>query len=306
MARLELGHALGWRKVAMLKMKKWSDFALGLVVSMCALQPSIAATSKATLLFESDFENNSLDGWNVSGNSPAVQRAIKRNGNFAMKSVLNRKTSPVPYRTEVSTGGQEDVQYGQEYWYGFSIYLPAPFNASTAYEIVAQWHGVNDPGEASLNPALALRTENNMWSLSNLSDDRQITVPDGQSLHGTQYASKQTYELGKYATNVWTDWVFRIKWAYNSSQNGSLTVWKNGVKVLDAAGPNCFNDAKGPYFKMGLYKGWQDRVLPADTVSERVVYHDELRIAGPGASFADVSPGSKTVRPTPPSGIAVQ
>ena len=54
----------------------------------------------------------------------------------------------------------------------------------------------------------------------------------------------------------WTDWVVHVKWSYQS--DGILQIWKNGEKVVDQNGPNAFNDAHGPFFKMGLYKGWRN------------------------------------------------
>jgi len=61
--------------------------------------------------------------------------------------------------------------------------------------------------------------------------------------------------------------------------------------VIDQDGPNAFNDAHGPYFKMGLYKGWRDSDPPNDAVSRRVLYHDEFRMGGSEASYEDVAPG---------------
>ena len=61
--------------------------------------------------------------------------------------------------------------------------------------------------------------------------------------------------------------------------------------MIDRNGPNAFNDAKGPFFKMGLYKGWRDPDKRGDAVSQRVLYHDEFRMGGPDASYEDVAPG---------------
>jgi hypothetical protein len=70
-----------------------------------------------------------------------------------------------------------------------------------------------------------------------------------------------------------------------------LEVWQNGETVIDRRGPNAYNDKRGPYFKMGLYKGWRDPQRPSDAVSERVLFHDEFRMAGADAGYADVAPG---------------
>jgi hypothetical protein len=73
--------------------------------------------------------------------------------------------------------------------------------------------------------------------------------------------------------------------------DGILQGWKGGKKVIDQPGPNTFNDKDGPFFKMGLYKGWSDPNRPSDRVSERFLYHDEFRMAGAQAGYNDVAPG---------------
>jgi hypothetical protein len=87
----------------------------------------------------------------------------------------------------------------------------------------------------------------------------------------------------------WTDWVIHYKPSYGSQ--GVLEVWKNGQRVAQRIGPNTYRSTVGPYFKMGLYLGWQDRNCCDDKKSEKVVYHDALRIAsGPEAGYTDVVP----------------
>ena len=43
---------------------------------------------------------------------------------------------------------------------------------------------------------------------------------------------------------------------------------------------------------MGIYKGWRSRTEPKGKVSRRVLYHDEVRFAGPNGKYADVTPPS--------------
>ena len=100
--------------------------------------------------------------------------------------------------------------------------------------------------------------------------------------------------------------MFRIKWSYKS--DGILQVWKNGNLVVDQQNkPNCFNDAKMPYFKMGIYKGWRDS-SSTGRVSKRVLFHDEFRMAGPGGSYDAVAPGGAEGerQPSPPGPLVVE
>jgi len=234
--------------------------------------------------FTSDFENAQLKGWRGSGNTPAVTRSRTRTGRYAMKSTLDRHRDRVSYRTEVS-GPRAEV--GKEYWYGFSILLPEDYVSDRVWEIVAQWHGVpdQDTGETWRNPVMALFTTGGRWSWVSRWDAKRNTFESGKR----KYGGTKTYDLGPYERDRWTDWVVHVKWSYQP--DGILQIWKDGQKVIDQAGPNAFNDAKGPYFKMGLYKGWRDPKTPGDAVSKRVLYHDEFRMGGAEASYEDVAPG---------------
>lgn len=269
-------------------------------VSLCVASLGVADP----VVYKADFESGSLtDFVRTSGNPPVLSTDVARAGRYSMKSVLNRKTSPTSYRTEVTTGGLVEVIPGQDYWYGFSIYLPPNYAVDNIWEVVAQWHNVPDKnlGELYLNPPMGIYIENGVWRLSTLWDSRPVTDKN--------YEGKAEYKLGPHETGKWTDWVFHVKWSPRS--DGLLQVWKNGSKVVDKAGPIGFNDATGPFFKMGIYKGWRNRDTPAGLVSERVLYHDELRIVGPGGKYADVAPGGgggaqeQDAKPKAPTGISI-
>jgi len=240
------------------------------------------------LIFVGDFESGDLSGWRISGNSPSVVSSPVRAGKHAMKTVLDRYKSKVCYRTEVSGPGSK---VGEEYWYGFSIFLPKDYAADRVWEIVAQWHGSPDfkIGETWRNPVMALKTHGGRWSLLNRWDAKPNTYAGGKR----SYEGTMRWDFGPYRTGVWTDWVFHVKWSYKD--DGFLQVWKDGKKILDRKGPNAFNDARGPYFKMGIYKGWRNSRVPCDAVSRRVLYHDEFRMAGAGASYRDVAPGASAL-----------
>ena len=256
-------------------------FCAGMEVSMASAQKTQSDTK---LLFVGDFETGDLSGWSVSGNAPEITTDPIRAGKYAMKTVLDRHKDKVSYRTEVSGPGSK---VDGEYWYGFSIFLPDDYIPDSIWEIVAQWHGVPDfdMGETWRNPVMALSTNDGKWHIVNRWDAKRNTYESGKKVYG----GSKTYDLGLYQTGVWTDWVVHVKWSYQS--DGILEIWKNEKQVVDQSGPNTFNDAKGPYFKMGIYKGWKDPDRPSDAVSKRILYHDEFRMAGANATYKDVAPG---------------
>lgn len=236
------------------------------------------------LLFTEDFETGQFSSyWRFSGNAPQVDSSRARSGRFSMKTVLDRDTSTIAHRTEVA-GPEAELHH--EYWYGFSIFLPETYLQDKIWEVVAQWHGQPDfdIGEDWRLPVLSLRTERGIWRLFNTWDKKRNTFVDGIPVYG----ETEIIELGAYETGVWTDWVIHVRWSY--SPFGFLRVWKNGELVVEKIGPNCYNDEKGPYFKMGLYKGWADPNVECDAVCRRVLYHDAFRMAGNAGSFEMVMP----------------
>jgi Polysaccharide lyase len=293
----------------MVSSKNWSILGLWLALTFSGIQSSIGATatSSAPLVFLGDFEGATLRPFIASGNAPTVTSEKTRAGHYAIKSVLNRLNSPISFRTEATTT-HANAKYFSDTWYGLSVFLPKSYISSPVWEIVFQWHGVPDnPKAETLNPPMSMHTGNGAWLLGTVGDSRK---PASKA----NYESKDKYPLGSYAADMgrWTDWVFHIRWDYRkvgSGNDGQLQVWKNGALVINASPIQLgFNDSVGPYFKMGLYKGWRDRAVPADTVSERVLYHDEFRQAGAGGSYASVAPpGSKSVvTPAAPTSIVVQ
>jgi hypothetical protein len=243
-------------------------------------------SSYAALLFEGDFETGDLGDFHTGGCGipPTPTSSLSRTGTYAMESLIE----PGEIRSEVA-GPWANV--GEEYWYGFSIFLPEDFIVNDlSYEILAQWHGYPDfdIGETWRNPVMGLYSsgEAGEWSLVIRYDSKRNTFESGERV----YDGEEEFHLGSWETGVWTDWVFHVRWSYES--DGLLEIWKNGVKVLYYEGPNAFNDAEGPYFKMGIYSG--------DVPCTRIVYHDEFRMADANSTYEDVAPGEGATEPSVP------
>lgn len=276
----------------------------GTVLLILGFSTCVAAepdSVRAPVLFSSGMESGSLingQGWRISGNAPTVTSDVAREGRFALRSYLNRATSDVSYRTEVRAMAPMPV-LGQEYWYGFSIYVPAPFVADNLWELVAQWHSVPDPedDQSGLNPPVGLSFDGANYKFVNRYSTSSTTTQDNR------FIALSTL-VGPVEPGKWTDWVMNVKWSATEGE-GFLRLWKNGKVVVDIKGPNTYLDATGPYFKMGIYKGWKDRMTPNGVVSERVIYHDSFRMAGAGASYADVAPGGGVNPPNPPVELIV-
>ena len=235
--------------------------------------------------------------WYLHGNSPEVVTAPDpvRHGRFAMKSVLDREKSSNSFRTEVISridDKRNHPKLGQDYWYGFSIYFPNDWDEDSIWEIVAQWHGVPDKhlGEVSRNPVMAFYSDGSKLKITNIWDAAPNTQA-AQKQRRERYDGGVTLWEGPLRKGQWTDWVVHVIWSYES--NGFVEIWENGIRVANRKGPNTFNDQKAPYFKMGIYKGWRDREKPAGKIRRRVLYHDEVRFAGPTGNYDSVAPRSE-------------
>lgn len=185
-------------------------------------------------------------------------------------------------RAEIVRKGEEAA----ERWYGLSIFPPKDFQLDTMPEIVAQWHEIPDvdKGETWRSPPISLMVKSNQWQLALLWDAREVNT---DTLGRAHYQGHANIDLGTTATGKWTDWVFHIKFAYDST--GILQIWKNGKLVLNRLNqPNWFNDEHYPYQKLGVYKWvWHN---PGSLIDHRVYYYDEIRVGNEKASYKEVAP----------------
>jgi hypothetical protein len=241
-----------------------------------------------TILFESLFESeNTLTHWSKEvcrKDAITISNKVSRKGKSAVRFEFS-KTDPLQYngylRAELKQAFKSDET--GENWYAFSHYLPKDHLADPVPEVLAQWHEIPDwdLGEDWRSPPISLEIKNDhyyvkvLWASNPVNSNR---TKDGELF----------YDLGPVDKSKWTDWVFHIKFRYDST--GILEVWKNKTKILLREGPNSYNDKRFPYFKIGIYKwGWASggERSPENT---RVIYFDEVRVGNRNANLSKVSP----------------
>jgi hypothetical protein len=191
------------------------------------------------------------------------------------------------------------------HWYGFSVYIPAPWDErSTCWELIHQMHGA--PPSSYFN-----HWSRNPWFA--------IYVGSANSSHPNKYeirirycpvwmaeSSKDDVVTGYLDRSIsilpdvgkWTDWVVQCRSDYrpnNQGGNGLTKVWKDGQLIVDYRGPNYDNQDRGPYVKFGLYKGDWANGGDDDPVQERAYFYDEIRLSRANVgSYALVAPESET------------
>lgn len=257
------------------------------------------AKAPGNLLFLGDFETGLLDNYTLAGNQRnRIVKTPVRDGKYALRSVVDRYDDDVNFRCEIVAKEQNTRQnymyqeIGKEYWYGFSVYIPTDFVIDSDPEMFAQFHGTPDVGESWRWPFAGLEIVENHYELR-LRWDAHFITKDAK-FDGEEYYSfgNVTSDKGK-----WTDWVFNVHWDYNKEGKGFMKIWKDGVLVFDHKGPNCFNDAVGPFLRFGLYRyTWKDSdpVKRPSNITNRVIYHDEYRIGNAQATYEEVAPERKS------------
>src|SRR6476661_1467275 len=167
-----------------------------------------STSTTASYLWQSYFETDTdLNQWYLE--SPTTSSIIRSStvakyGSYSAKVTLN-KTDPDIWsskRAEMTYAAEKNNPVKSERWYGMSMFLPTSFIADPCEEILMQWKGVSKTsidGYSMANPPLALMTKNGRWVLNMKHTDVMNHI-----------------DLGPYVTNEWTNWVFHIKWSYES------------------------------------------------------------------------------------------
>ena len=237
---------------------------------------------KASTIFFTGFESGYSE-WKdqqlcCEYSATVVSSPVKA-GSKALK-VTYKKTDYTAQGSRRAELEGESVPAGSERWYGVSIYVPTSFTTTEGPFIITQFHDRPDEGEKSKIPALFLSTDGQNLSLGNRWDTRPITPP--------RDVQRQDWDLGSLPKGRWIDFVFHVKWSYQS--DGILEVFQDGRMIVSKRGPNTYNDQRGPYMKIGMYAS-DIRSHPEEyNFDEQVLYFDEVRIEDGSASYEDVAP----------------
>ena len=246
----------------------------------------LADQNPSGLIFVSGFDDGRFDGWQLEKGTDHAIRLVEspvRDGRHAVRVELRRDDPLVAGSKRAELKLNSEPSSTTERWYAFSLYLDQGYVRDPAPEIVAQWHATPDRkrGEIWRSPPLALLTQDGNWCVQWLWDRDRV-------MRKNQFDGQRRASLGPYATGRWTDWVFHVRWAWNGK--GLLEVWRDRHKVLSYKGPIGFNDERGVYFKIGLYK-WLWATAPGKTTTKkRVIYVDAVRIGNAAAALDDVRP----------------
>ena len=288
-------------------------FLLPLLLCLTALTFFSTNDANAKIVFQSDFESGGIDlnthypfsqyritddkrggesnltDWGNAGNG--VVRSPVRSGKYAVKFNLTYDPEKIYVKHQLNPENF-DFQISKEYWVGFSVFFPSDWKTDTQ-ELVFQCHGKPDfsLGETWRSPPLSFSIDGDSMFWRNRWDPKPVTIDNNPRPEG---GSEKIWIGSMDSSNKgrWIDFVLNIKWSYES--DGFLKIWKDGKVIVDRKGPNSYNDrggVKGPLF--GIYK-WTWQKKPSN-VTQRIVYHDEVRVGDASSSYNEVSPPNSTV-----------
>jgi hypothetical protein len=249
-----------------------------------------------TLLFAADFEGGSWNGLQRSGDGVfELDRRQSHRGAHSARLAIRRGAPACSVRAElvpIAVRGHYGASYARfdvEYWYGFSMLLPADWEVDVLPESIAQWHDVPDRMlfERDRNPPLAIVLRGERVFVEARWDASLVSAPDACWCPG-RYDGEWTVDVGGVHDLVgrWCEWVFCVNWSWAGGGRGCVRAWRDGALLVDRQGPNCFRDLRGgPYLKLGPYKWpWTPRAgasaadEPCGGVSARELWVDDVWI----------------------------
>jgi hypothetical protein len=222
-----------------------------------------------------DFENGSDPAWvwEIAHEGQSAMLEDPAGGNNQVAYFKIRKDDPIvkkSKRVEIKLG---TVPMGSSYAYGFKAYLPENYQVEESSENIAQWHGMPDFAllETWRSPPLKIMTRNGRWILSQKVSDLKINKfrfgKGSQEVHTEQ-------DLGPAENGKWTSFTFKVKWSYRD--DGRLIVLRDGKELFRYRGATSYNDWKGPYFKIGMYKPDWTVHPERSKLEERDIYFDDI------------------------------
>lgn len=288
---------------------------------MCFALLLFSSVASSTILLDADWEKNNATFndyfMNISRNtygSRIVDKLISNvptcSGTKSVKHELTYGRGSVWSQLVLNLQPFNSFAIGKEHWFSFAVYLPKSYLPDTGYQdLIWELHGRPDTkdGELSRNAPVAIRTKGDQWLISYIKDSRYITYKLGDAKKS--YEESKSKLVGKFETGKWT--VFVINTLMDYRPNGYLKIWKDGTLVIDKTNGIGFNDAKGPFVKMGLYKAIWDTSkswsVPTN-VSTRIIYMDDFRVGDANATYASMLPNcnNTAAKPRPPTNFQVK
>lgn len=239
---------------------------------------SIVLLASCSTTVERGFESGTFRGWYrefPDRRSATIVGSPVRRGSYAARFEVaaDDETITGGLRSEVSELFYK-APYDTDMWYRFSTYIPDDWPDSDARCVIAQWHAWPDllRGEAWRSPVIAVEYRSESFLIRICHNDERVQHDNARTSNNKTilYNSDARSQKG-----VWHDFVVHA--VFSPAGDGTLRVWIDGEPVVEYLGALGYNDRRGPWFKMGIYRD--------PTPEPFVLYHDDYRR---GRTAADI------------------
>lgn len=176
--------------------------------------------------------------WSVSCRESIIRLEV-RNGDTWWK---DNSRDHAAERDEISL--RQKFPPDADIWYSFSMLVePGPATSSKWLE-AGQLHSSPDPGEPSPSPPVTQGFDAN--------DIYRILIRStSEKPISSNPAPIFVYRDSTFKRGVFYNFVYHVHYGL---KDGRAEVWRNGQRIVSYSGPIGYHDAKGPYFKIGIYR----------------------------------------------------
>ncbi|MBD1556206.1 hypothetical protein HC752_04590 [Vibrio sp. S9_S30] len=182
------------------------------------------------------------------------------------KSLSNREfeftLKPKKGRKRCEIAVQKALKREQPFSLSFQFKVEDDYAYSNSWHSYFQIHSFPDKGENWRCPIMALETSAgklrmfNRWDLQRISS----TVDGTCASPNNSIRARTLFEDVSYSANKWHQ--FKIEGTLSTETSACLKTYLDGKKLSETCGPNTFNDAKMPFFKLGIYKPTRWDIYP--------------------------------------------
>ncbi|ADM09419.1 putative hemolysin-adenlyate cyclase protein [Parvularcula bermudensis HTCC2503] len=150
---------------------------------------------------------------------------------------------------------KDRFKIGETYTVSFRFMLEPGAPNTADWLILAQVQSTFDVGERGHSPGIALALKGERMRIISRYSREKLSTPEN-TFYLRHYEDEKNLERGRWYE---FDMTFRI----DPFANGLLRVERNGELLVDYLGPMGFNDIRGPYLKLGLYRDADKSTLAA-------------------------------------------
>lgn len=234
------------------------------------------------------FETGNLSEWDhLFAATPDRFQVVTSNGGVVprqgshMARVEVRGDEPASWATganvalvEKNSGPDGSGRLGSDTYVGFSLFLPTgfPYVPNQLMNNIAEWHGDSSDVQASVH----LTIDSIIGNHYGISNPRPGFVLD---LHTQPGYNPVMFRFGDLVTGRWVDFVFRTKWATDSS--GIIEGWMDGIKKFSSSRKTWYSGGQISIVKpqLGYYRAKHSQTA--------VLFLDAYKI---GTSYKSVAP----------------